>query len=152
MPGWRPLSVLVSLVMLGIVIELLRRRSLREKYAAGWLVLGVGVLTLSSFPSVATTLAHAVGIALASNLVFLLSGLVLAIVSLHLSGEVGRLEEEVRTSVEEVALLRCELADAHRALETRVTQLEAGQSELVASPIAPSGECTHTAYANARPS
>lgn len=125
MPGWRLLSVVVSLVVLGVVIELLRRRSLREKYAAVWLAVGIGVLALAVFPDTAGYLADAVGVAVPSNLVFLISGMVLLIVSLHLSGEVGRLEEEMRTGIEELALLRCELTAAQQELAARIEQLEA---------------------------
>jgi regulator of replication initiation timing len=50
---------------------------------------------------------------------------VLGLVALHLSTEVGHLEEEVRTSVEETALLRCELEDTKRELDKRIAALEA---------------------------
>jgi hypothetical protein len=46
------------------------------------------------------------------------------LVALHLSIEVGHLEEEVRTSVEEIALLRCELEDVSHMLALRITTLE----------------------------
>jgi hypothetical protein len=48
---------------------------------------------------------------------------VLALVGPHLSVEIGHLEENVRTSVEEIALLRCELEDTCRALGQRITVL-----------------------------
>jgi hypothetical protein len=125
MAGWRILSIVVACVVLFVVLEMMRRRKLREKYAGIWLILALGVVVLAVIPQAGDFLAHATGVGLPSNFVFLLAGVVLALVSLHLSTEVGHLEEEVRTSVEETALLRCELEDTKRELERRIAELEA---------------------------
>ncbi|MEU0795723.1 DUF2304 domain-containing protein [Amycolatopsis sp. NPDC005961] len=125
MQGWRILSIIVACVVLFVVLEMMRRRKLREKYAGVWLVVSIGVVVLAVLPQAADFLAKHTGVQTPSNFVFLLAGVVLALVSLHLSTEVGHLEEEVRTSVEETALLRCELEDAKRELAGRIAELEA---------------------------
>ncbi|MEU5259910.1 DUF2304 domain-containing protein [Amycolatopsis sp. NPDC021455] len=125
MAGWRILSIVIACLVLFVVIEMMRRRKLREKYAGVWLIVAIGVVVLAAIPSAAQFLARLTGVETPSNFVFLLAGVVLALVSLHLSTEVGHLEEEVRTSVEEIALLRCELEDAKRELERRIVELEA---------------------------
>jgi hypothetical protein len=125
MQGWQILSIITACFVLLVVIDMMRRRKLREKYAGVWLVLASGVVVLAVLPEGATqAVARAAGVQTASNFVFLLSGVVLALVDLHLSVEVGHLEEKVRTSVEEIALLRCELEDTCRALGQRITVLE----------------------------
>jgi hypothetical protein len=124
MAGWRVLSIIVACLVLFVVLEMMRRRKLREKYAGVWLVVAVGVVVLAVIPQAAEFLAKITGVQTPSNFVFLLAGVVLALVALHLSTEVGHLEEEVRTSVEEIALLRCELEDSKRELETRIAALE----------------------------
>ena len=111
MAGWRVLSLFVGAGTLFIVVEMMRRRKLREKYAGIWLVVGLGVAAFAAFPGLAEVLADHVGVKTGSNLVFLVSSVVLLIVALQLSSEVGHLEEEVRTAVEEVALLRCEFEE-----------------------------------------
>ena len=125
MAGWRILSIVIACLVLFVVIEMMRRRKLREKYAGVWLIVAIGVVVLAAIPSAAQFLARLTGVETPSNFVFLLAGVVLALVSLHLSTEVGHLEEEVRTSVEEIALLRCELEDAKRELAGRIAELEA---------------------------
>lgn len=125
MAGWRILSIVIACLVLFVVVEMMRRRKLREKYAGVWLIVAIGVVVLAAIPSAAQFLAQLTGVETPSNFVFLLAGVVLALVSLHLSTEVGHLEEEVRTSVEEIALLRCELEDAKRELAGRITELEA---------------------------
>ncbi|WP_033293002.1 DUF2304 domain-containing protein [Amycolatopsis jejuensis] len=124
MVGWRVLSIAVACLVLFVVLEMMRRRKLREKYAGVWLVVAVGVVILAVIPEAAEFLAKITGVQTPSNFVFLLAGVVLALVSLHLSTEVGHLEEEVRTAVEETALLRCELEDTKRDLEARIADLE----------------------------
>ncbi|MFF0143659.1 MULTISPECIES: DUF2304 domain-containing protein [Amycolatopsis] len=128
MLGWQILSIVVACLVLFVVLEMMRRRKLREKYAGVWLVLALGVVVLAVIPQAASFMAKITGVQTPSNFVFLLAGVVLALVSLHLSTEVGHLEEEVRTSVEEIALLRCELEDGKRALEARIAELEARTS------------------------
>jgi hypothetical protein len=124
MAGWQILSVVTAGLVLLVVVEMMRRRKLREKYAGIWLLVALGVVVLALLPDTAQVAARLFGVQTASNLVFLLSGVVLALVALHLSVEVGRLEEEVRTSVEEIALLRCELDDTRAGLQGRIDALE----------------------------
>jgi hypothetical protein len=99
---------LTALAALGFVVELLRRRQLQEKYAILWLGVGLVVLPLGFFPTLADTVARAVGIASGVSLVLFLGIVFLLLVCVHLSWEVGRLEEETRTLAEDLALMRVE--------------------------------------------
>ena len=92
-----------------LVLELLRRRKLREKYAALWVVVAGLAVLLSIFPGLLNGAAALLGIAVPSNLLFLMSLLVLFAVSLQLSREVGMLEEQTRRLAEEVGALRLHL-------------------------------------------
>jgi hypothetical protein len=96
----------VSLLLIG---ELLRRRQLREKYAIMWLLIGPPIAALAIVPSLLDAVAGALGVADPVNLLLFLGVLVLLAVCLHLSWECSRLEEETRSLVEEVALLRYRL-------------------------------------------
>lgn len=127
MMAWRVLSIITAVLVLLIVIEMMRRRKLREKYAGIWLFLAFGVVILGAVPGVMPFMARLLHFQTASNFVLFLALGVLGLVALHLSTEVGHLEEEVRTSVEETALLRCELEDTKRELESRIEALEAQQ-------------------------
>lgn len=99
-------AFLLSLTIVGVVFEMLRGKKLREKYAALWLIVGVGTLILAAFPSLLTVVAVAVGVQLPSNLLFIISILLLLGVCLHLSWEISVVEDETRTLAEEVAILR----------------------------------------------
>lgn len=128
MASWRLLSIIVALFVVVLVFDMMRRRKLREKYASIWLFLAIGVAVLAAVPGVPEFLTRITGIITPSNFVLFLAVGVLGLVALHLSTEVGRLEEEVRTAVEEIALQRGELEDEQRALRERVLALERSAS------------------------
>jgi len=92
------------------VLEMLRRGILREKFAVLWLLVSVTLLIFALFPSVLVTMTGWLGIALPSNLLFLLAAVLLLLVSVQLSYEVSRVEARTRRLAEELALLRYEVA------------------------------------------
>jgi hypothetical protein len=104
-------AFLLALVIVGLVVEMLRRKKLREKYAALWLIVGVLTLVLAAFPRMLNVVAEFVGVQLPSNLLFAMSILMLLGVCLHLSWEISVVEDETRTLAEEVAILRVQVED-----------------------------------------
>ncbi len=66
------LGLAAAIVTTVFVVELLRRGILREKFAALWLVVSVGVLVMAAFPRIVTWLAQAVGVQVPANLLFFL--------------------------------------------------------------------------------
>lgn len=97
-------------VLLG-VFELLRRRSLREKYAAIWLITGVATLLGAAFPGAIAWVSHALGFQVASNFVLFTAGLVLLFTVMQMSLELGKVESQVQKLSEEIALLRVEIGE-----------------------------------------
>src|SRR5262245_54548464 len=92
---------LTGLVLLVVILELLRRRQLREKYAILWLGVAVVVLPLAILPRLLDNVAGLLGIASGVSLVLLMGLVFLLLVCIHLSWEVSRLEEETRTLAED---------------------------------------------------
>lgn len=107
-----------------VVLVMLLRRQLREKYAILWLVIGLGLLVLSSFPALLIQLTRALGVEVPSNLIFALSIVLLVGVCLHLSWELSRAEDEVRRLAEETALLRADVDSIQASLASREAQDE----------------------------
>ena len=100
---------LTALAVLAFMVELLRRRQLQEKYAILWLSVSVLIVPLAFMPFITDNLARLLGIASGVSLVLFLGIVFLLLVTVHLSWEVSRLEEETRTLAEDLALLRSEL-------------------------------------------
>jgi len=111
-------AFLLALAIVALVIEMLRRKKLREKYAVLWLIVGVATLVLAAFPRLLNIVAEFVGVQIPSNLLFAMSILMLLGVCLHLSWEISVVEDETRTLAEEVAILRTQLEslEHHRHL------------------------------------
>lgn len=101
--------VVAAILLLVLVIELMRRQRLREKYAALWLLVSAAVLFFAVFPRVFTKISNLLGFGLPVNLAFALAVFMLLAVAMQLSFETGRLEDRVQRLAEEVALLRADL-------------------------------------------
>lgn len=115
------MTATTGLVMLLVIFELLRRRQLREKYGALWLVVAVGVLPLAIFPTLLDGLSSSLGIASGLSLFLFLAVVFLLLVTVHLSWECSRLEEETRDLSEEIAMLRSDFEELRQRTELRQT-------------------------------
>ncbi|GEB94959.1 DUF2304 domain-containing protein [Microbacterium lacticum] len=119
------LGVGLALLILVVVMRMLLKRSLREKYAVMWLVIGLAVLILGLFPQLLTAMTDLLGVQLPSNLLFALAIVLLLGVALHLSWELSQAEDEIRRLAEESALSDAALSrleDRIHALETESTK------------------------------
>jgi hypothetical protein len=103
------LGIAGSVIVLASLFEMLRRHRLREKYAVIWFVIAICVLVVALVPAVLQRATTALGLQVPANLLFFTASLVLLMLTLQHSYELGRLEERTRTLAEEVALLRLEL-------------------------------------------
>jgi hypothetical protein len=103
------IAAVFGVLVLGFMLELLRRRQLREKYAILWLGVSVAVIVLAAFPSLLNWTADRLGVKDPPNLLTFTAVVVLLLVAVHLSWEASRLEEETRTLAEEVGLLRMQV-------------------------------------------
>lgn len=98
--------LVVALLNVAVMLELVRRRQLREKYALLWISVGIGGIVLGLGRTLVDRMATALGVSYGPSVVFLAAILFLLLVCMHLSWEVSRLEERTRILAEELALLR----------------------------------------------
>lgn len=120
-------GIALAVVILSIVVWMLLARTLREKYAVMWLVIGLAVLILGVFPQLLLWLTDTLGVAVPANLLFALAIVLLLGVALHLSWELSQAEEEIRRAAEEAAIARAEIDALHgrlSKLERRVADAE----------------------------
>lgn len=117
-------GVLSALLTLVVVIEMLRRRRLRERHAIWWLIAGTLALVVGVFPNTLVWAASIVGIAIPLNLVFFVSVAVLFFVCIQHSAELTLLEAKTRTLAETSALLEMRIG----VLEARIRESEKGHS------------------------
>lgn len=125
-------GVLSALLTLGVVIEMLRRRRLRERHAIWWLVAGTLALVIGVFPDTLVWAAGLIGVAVPLNLVFFVSVAVLFLVCIQHSAELTALEAKTRTLAETVALQDMRV----RVLEDRIRQPEPSRPESFTTEVA----------------
>ena len=129
------LALVASLGTTLLILELLRRGQLREKYAALWLLIGAAVVVVGLAPGLLSPVSRAVGVRTPSNLLFFLAALVLLGVCLHLSWEVSRLEDETRRLAEEHAVLRLQVERLGPVLDGPAVDGQVVDSRVVDSPV-----------------
>lgn len=109
MSGVHLIAIVAAVATITVIVELSRRRQLREKYALVWLAVGVVMAVFAISPYLFNHLAHSMGVKNPPDLLTVLASLFLLVVCVQLSWELGRMEDKTRVLAEEVALLRKEL-------------------------------------------
>jgi hypothetical protein len=108
-------GIVSAVISLAVVIEMLRRRRLRERHAIWWLIAGIFALIIGVFPATLEWAANLIGIAVPLNLVFFVSVAVLFLVSIQHSAELTSLETKTRLLAETTALLELRIEELERA-------------------------------------
>jgi hypothetical protein len=112
-------GILSAALVLIVVVELLRRRHLRERHAMWWFVAGLIALIVGVFPATLEWAADVVGVEVPTNLVFFAGIAVLFLVCLQHSSELTQLESKTRTLAEQVAILELRLTELEGAEHPR---------------------------------
>lgn len=97
-------GIISAVTMLVVIIEMLRRGSLRERHSLWWLTAAILALVAGVFPVTLDWAASVVGVQLSSNLVFFVGMGLLFLVGLQHSAELTRLEEKTRILAEKSAM------------------------------------------------
>ncbi|MDO7881132.1 DUF2304 domain-containing protein [Salinibacterium soli] len=121
-------GICAALLTLIVVIDMLRRRRLRERHAVWWLIAGILALVVGIFPGLLEWAAKLVGVGLPVNLVFFVSIAVLFLVCIQHSTELTKLETQSRTLAEEVALLDLRVRELEAATAPQQGEDVDGQS------------------------
>jgi hypothetical protein len=108
-PTQRVFALLVSAGTLFTVLELIRRRKLKEEYSLLWILCGVGMTVLATWYGFIEWLSALIGAITPTTTLFLFALLFLLLISIHFSTVISRLTQQVRRLTQEVALLEAEL-------------------------------------------
>jgi len=99
------LAIVGAAGLLLVVLELVRRRRLLERYALVWLFCCVVLLVLSIWRGGLASLAHAMGIASGPNALFFIAFVFVLVLLLHFSAAVSRLADQSKVLAQRLALL-----------------------------------------------
>jgi hypothetical protein len=144
-------TLVAALLAVGVVIERLRRRRLRERHAVWWLVAGIVALVISVFPPLLSGVARFLGVQEPLNLAFFASIVVIFLVCVQFSAELTDLEDKVRRLAEESAMTDLRLHDLERdARASRSEQASAPRAEADQPEVGSDGRPS-TAASSERP-
>ena len=94
-----------TLILLGVVLELVRRKHLMERYAILWLFSGVALLVLALWGGLLEQVAEVLGVAYPPNALFLIAFGFVLVLLLHFSLAVSRLSDQSKVLAQRLALL-----------------------------------------------
>jgi hypothetical protein len=104
----RVLAVVFAILFLAVILELVRRRKLQERYTVVWFVAGLALLALAVVPGLLGWIAARAGISDTNAALFTISLLVAGLMLLNLTVVVSRQAEQITRLSQEVAILRSE--------------------------------------------
>jgi len=137
----------LSLVVFLSVIELVRSRRLKEKYAILWLCSSLAMTAFSFSRELLHSAARILGIKYPPALIFLVGLLFLVIINIHFSVVISQLSDKNKTLAHELALLSEEISRRDSGHEQgRSDQRRADGSGEKALP----GACRHEERRNLR--
>lgn len=102
------LAVAASAALLLYILEMVRRRRLREEYSILWLFGSAVILVLAVKKGWLERISHAVGIFYPPSFLFLVGILFVLLILIHFSIAVSRLHQMNKKIAQEVALLKAE--------------------------------------------
>jgi cell division protein FtsW (lipid II flippase) len=103
-------AAIASLLLILIVLELIRGRRLKERYALLWLVTGVVLLVLSAWRDGLNTIASWLGVATyPPAILFAIATLFIIVVLLHYSTVLSELDDQNTILAQRLALLETEV-------------------------------------------
>jgi len=105
------LSILGSIFILTFIIELIRKKKLKEEYALLWLFFAIIFLIFSIWRNGLTLVATLLGVAYAPSALFLILIISFFCILLHYSVIISRLSDNNKNLIQEVGILRMELKE-----------------------------------------
>jgi len=105
--GWplRVIGIVGSLGLLLFILELVRRRQLKEEYTVLWVITGLVLLLLAAWEPLLRTIAEAIGASSEASMLYFFGLIFVVALLLHFSVRVSRLERRVTSMMQEIGLL-----------------------------------------------
>ncbi|MCX5884707.1 MAG: DUF2304 domain-containing protein [Proteobacteria bacterium] len=98
--------ILISIALMIFIVELVRRRKLREEYSWLWLLTGVIILILASWHDLLIYVTQFIGAALPTSTLFFLGLVFLFLIAVQFSTKISKLTDQVKNLAQENALLK----------------------------------------------
>ena len=114
-PRMQALAILAAVVLLVIVLEMVRRRRLMERYALLWMFSALVILALAVWQGALNRLAELMGIYSAPNALFFVAVGFVLLLLLHFSAAMSRLSDQSKVLAQRQAILEQRLREVEDA-------------------------------------
>lgn len=101
--------VFISLIILVGIVELVRRKKLKEEYSLLWLITGFGLLLLTLSDKLLYGITNFFGAVLPSNMLFFFGLIFVLLLCLHYSLKISLMTTQIKTLAQKLALLEDEV-------------------------------------------
>ena len=99
-------AIIISLSLLVFIIELVRRKKLREEYSWLWLLTGTIILILALWYDLLQWMTNLIGAGLPTSTLFFLGLVFLILIAIQFSVKVSALHTQVKNLAQENGLLK----------------------------------------------
>ena len=116
-------AIVASVLIMFIVVELVRRRKLREEYSWLWLLTGGVIILLVAWYDLLIFITHLIGAVAPTTTLFIFGLLFLMLISLHYSIQISKLSHQVKEMAQQLAILRGQVEDPRDRKAGQATEL-----------------------------
>lgn len=116
--------IILSISIFAIIIELVRKKRLREEYSWLWLITGFVMIVLSLWYDLLIFISNFVGIVIPASTIFLAGLIFLMLISLHYSIKISRLTDQVKDLSQQISILSSELEHNDTVLQIFTDQVK----------------------------
>ncbi len=114
LPRIQLFAIISSVFLIILILELIRRNYLKERYSLLWLTTGGAFLVLSIFIGLLEPIVHFLGFIFISNALFIAGIIFLVMIVLGMTIAISRLSERNKKLTQEMVLLKKRVADLEK--------------------------------------
>lgn len=104
--SYKTSSLLIALFFFLVIVKLIRKGRLHEKYSLMWLVIGLGILAVGAFPQLIDRVAVYLGVGYAPILLVYVGMGLLFVQQLHIFINTSKNETRIKELAQELAVLQ----------------------------------------------
>jgi len=98
-------TIILSIGLIIVIFELVRRRKLREEYAWLWMLTGAVVFLLAIWRGLLVSITHWIGAELPANTIFFFGVFSLILINLYFSVKISTLTDQIKKLTQGQAIL-----------------------------------------------
>ena len=125
-------ALIVGIAISIFIVEMVRRKKLREEYSWLWLLTSLGIIVLVIWYDLLVFITDMIGAVLPTTTLFVFGLLFLLLIALHYSVKISSLTDQVRKLAQKLSILQSELDErraerGERRGESRERRAERGE-------------------------